>query len=126
MRDRPEDIPLLAELLLSRLDPGIKLTEDALLMLKAYPWPGNVRELRNVISRAFVLGDNPITANAIRFFGITPNTSKTMSGLSASEAERYYLMELMGKHNGNRAAMAREIGVARTTLLYQIRRVGLP
>ena len=58
-----------------------------------------------------------------RFFGITPNTSKPDVQLSASEAERYYLMELMSKHNGNRAAMAREIGVARTTLLYRMRRV---
>ena len=78
-------------------------------MLKAYPWPGNVRELRNVISRAFVLGDNPITANAILFFGITPNTSNLMSS-SVLLRLSYYLMELMSKHNGNRAAMAREIG----------------
>ena len=126
LRDRPEDIPVLAKLLLSRLDPVIELTEDALLMLKAYPWPGNVRELRNVITRAFVLGTNPITDNAIRFFGIDQSSSNPDAQLSPTEAERYYLMELMNKHNGNRAAMAREIGVARTTLLYRMRRVGLP
>ena len=125
LRERPEDIPLLAQVMLSRLDPGFEITDGALLMLKAYPWPGNVRELRNVISRAFVLGHNPITDSEIRFFGINKKTSRPEAQLSSIEAERYYLMELMSKHNGNRAAMARDIGVARTTLLYRMRRAGL-
>lgn len=125
LRERPEDIPMLAEIMLKRLDPGFEMTKRVLIMLKAYPWPGNVRELRNVISRAFVMGNNPITEKEIRFFGINTKISKSEPQLTAVETERYYLLELMTKHNGNRSSMARELGVARTTLMYRMKRAGL-
>ena len=60
LRERKEDIPLLAQHFLQKYGeenakPGLDLTPDALDLLMAYDWPGNVRELENVIERAVVL-----------------------------------------------------------------------
>jgi transcriptional regulator of acetoin/glycerol metabolism len=52
LRDRREDIPLLARQLLSHQAPGVSITEEALDTLRQYTWPGNVRELKNVLLEA--------------------------------------------------------------------------
>jgi DNA-binding NtrC family response regulator len=71
LRDRKEDIPLLAQHFLEKYGvennrPGLELTPDALDLMMEYDWPGNVRELENVIERAVVLTSGPrIDANLI-------------------------------------------------------------
>ena len=60
LRERPEDVPLLAAHFLERFATQMNrridgFTEDALAALSGYPWPGNVRELQNTIERAVVL-----------------------------------------------------------------------
>jgi DNA-binding NtrC family response regulator len=59
LRDRPDDIPLLAEHFLRELRPGggapLRIDDQALHLLRGYGWPGNVRELRNVVERAALL-----------------------------------------------------------------------
>ena len=60
LRQRPEDVPRLAERLLAHFagqnrKSGLRLTDEALSSLRAYEWPGNVRELRNVLERAAIL-----------------------------------------------------------------------
>jgi two-component system, NtrC family, response regulator AlgB len=60
LRERPEDLPILAEKLLAfharrNHRPLLALTEEALAALREYAWPGNVRELSNVIERAVIL-----------------------------------------------------------------------
>jgi two-component system response regulator HydG len=57
LRERPEDIPLLAAHL---LPPGLTLRPEALERLCAHSWPGNVRELRNVLQRAAVVAENRV------------------------------------------------------------------
>lgn len=66
LRDRPEDIPILAGLFLRRFRASAgasyraqSFTDDALNTLSAYPWPGNVRELKNVVERAAILAREP-------------------------------------------------------------------
>jgi formate hydrogenlyase transcriptional activator len=64
LRERPEDIPLLAwefvrELSESMGKPIEHIAEDSMAALVAYPWPGNVRELRNLIERAMILARGP-------------------------------------------------------------------
>ena len=64
LRQRKDDIPLLAQHFLARYGdenrkPAMELTPDALDLLTAYDWPGNVRELENVIERAVVLSQGP-------------------------------------------------------------------
>jgi two-component system response regulator AtoC len=57
LRERPEDIPLLA---MHLLPPGLSLRPEALDRLRAHPWPGNVRELRNVLQRAAVVAEDRV------------------------------------------------------------------
>ena len=64
LRERKEDIPLLAQHFLEKYGvennrPGLELTPDALDLMMDYDWPGNVRELENVIERAVVLTSGP-------------------------------------------------------------------
>jgi NtrC-family two-component system response regulator AlgB len=65
LRDRREDIPLLAEMVLRQFSAENKrvvsgFTSDALELMTAAPWPGNIRELRNAIERAVILGSNSL------------------------------------------------------------------
>lgn len=66
LRERPEDIPVLAYSFLQRLNEAhgrdIQLSPDALNLLEVYSWPGNVRELQNIIERAVVTTDDEIIA----------------------------------------------------------------
>jgi DNA-binding NtrC family response regulator len=57
LRERPQDIPLLAAHL---LPPGLSLRPEALDRLCAHSWPGNVRELRNVLQRAAVVAEDRV------------------------------------------------------------------
>ncbi len=58
LRERREDIPILATHFLKLFDPSKKLSDEAKKTLKDYFWPGNIRELKNVIERSAILTDN--------------------------------------------------------------------
>ena len=66
LRERPQDIPLLALHFLSRANQAhqrnVNLTPDALARLARHPWPGNIRELANVIERVVLLADAPVVS----------------------------------------------------------------
>ncbi len=87
LRDRPEDIPLLADHFLHRFsrrnEKGFsEMTREALAALSAYSWPGNVRELENIIERAVVLGRGPqLTLEDL------PAAIRTASGFAPAGAE---------------------------------------
>jgi hypothetical protein len=66
LRERPEDIPMVARAVLASLDPAARLTDQALRAVAAHPLPGNVRELRNLLKRAHALsGGKTITAESL-------------------------------------------------------------
>lgn len=89
LRQRPEDIPLLADALLKRLalengDPGYELAEDARSALAAYAFPGNVRELENILERAVALCDaGMIRADDLRLPQQTPLAARPAADASA-------------------------------------------
>ncbi|HNV65468.1 MAG TPA: sigma-54 dependent transcriptional regulator [Smithellaceae bacterium] len=60
LRDRREDIPLLASFFLSKQEKNVTLSSEALQLLIGYAWPGNIRELKNVIEQASVLAEKDI------------------------------------------------------------------
>jgi len=127
LRERKEDIPVLAQYFVKRFAAETKkifsgITADTEAKLVAYPWPGNVRELANVIERAAVLGEGPeiteedlplrIAANDIESAG------ETLSYRHAVDAARADVIRKALAHtNGNRAAAARLLGMHKTHLL---------
>jgi two-component system, NtrC family, response regulator PilR len=90
LRQRPEDIPLLADALLRRLalengDPGYELAEDARSALASYAFPGNVRELENILERAVALCDaGVIRADDLRLPQQTPLASRPAAEATAA------------------------------------------
>ena len=135
LRERREDIPVLAKYFLRRfaLDTkknftGIEAQAEARLV--AYEWPGNVRELGNVIERAAVLGAGPeITLDDLPpriAAGDLPSTADEFSYRHAMDVARTEVIKRALAHtNGNRAAAARILGVHKTHLLNLIKTLGM-
>jgi two-component system response regulator HydG len=123
LRDRKEDIGLLSRRLLEQIDPDAVLEVNALDKLRSWHWPGNVRELRNVLTRAYVQDGRVITANSVSFqkTGVEePPGEKT-----PSVSERDELVSMLDRYGANRSAIARELGVARSTVLARLHKYGL-
>jgi DNA-binding NtrC family response regulator len=127
LRERKEDIPVLAKYFLRRFATETTktfstITAHAEAKLIAYPWPGNVRELANVIERAAVLGDGPeITGEDLPLRIVDSETENTPEGFSyrhAVDAARAEVIRKALAHTkGNRAAAARILGMHKTHLL---------
>jgi transcriptional regulator with GAF, ATPase, and Fis domain len=151
LRERAEDVPELAEhfLRLYARRAGKALAgvdDDALAMLKAYPWPGNVRELENVLERAVVIADGPLVTAAdlpAELQALAPPAAPAppanwyappAAGGPAPAAsfraereqrEREQIVRALAAAGGNKAEAARALGMARSTLVSRLKRLGL-
>ncbi|MBI2366935.1 MAG: sigma-54-dependent Fis family transcriptional regulator [Deltaproteobacteria bacterium] len=126
LRERKEDIPILANYFLRRFAVETKksftgMTQETLEKLIAYDWPGNVRELANVIESAVVLGQGPmLTASDLpaKSFSVAP--ARVRDAFSYHQAIESYRRELilkvLAQTHGSRAAAAQVLGIQRTYL----------
>ena len=127
LRERREDIPLLAHHFLQKFcmatsRPVPQVSAEALDALMKHDWPGNVRELENAVERALVVGRGPaIQASDFSFqFQEAPAAGKTLDDIERAHIERI-LRET--QHNLSRAA--RILDIDRTTLYNKLRRYGM-
>jgi len=153
LRDRPEDIPLLAELFLTRAAAQHKLSSphlshEALRLLMAHPWPGNVRELANVVEGAALLstdgvlrpahvlavlprgGDDKVVFTAPEPASQTLPTVEPDAPLppmreAREKFDRAYLEALLKRSGGNVSAAARTAGRNRTDFYELLHRYAL-
>jgi DNA-binding NtrC family response regulator len=134
LRERREDIPLLARQFareLAELYRGggdLRISPEALEVLRHYQWPGNVRELKNVITRAMAMGSEKILQ--LRDFIMTPPSKRapsldSMVGRTLEEIEKAAIMETLKAHGGNKSAAARVLGIAYSTLYEKLKKYGL-
>jgi len=131
LRERREDIPLLANYFLQRYALETKkqftgIAEEAQAKLLAYPWPGNVRELANVIERAVVLGEGPmLTADQLpsRVMGVKDRNPAFFQSYheEIDSYRRQVITAALAEARGNRAAAAKALGLHRTHLLKLMR-----
>ena len=131
LRDRREDIPVLANYFLrcaaaETKKPVFEFADDAAARLMAYSWPGNVRELANVIERAVVLGQGPdLSVAYLPASGTQSPTGHGCEALSYREAlenaKREVVLRALAQTGGKRAAAARILGVHKTHLLNLIK-----
>ncbi|TVP42679.1 MAG: sigma-54-dependent Fis family transcriptional regulator [Gemmatimonadales bacterium] len=139
VRERSEDdrLALLHHLLkqLRAEIPGSPagLDDDTVGILLGYPWPGNIREMRNVLERAVIFAGR---ADVIRPAHLPPEIRTGNRGPGAErrrgfqpesmeEVERRHIRLMLKHHGGNRSRSARDLGIARTTLIQKIARYGL-
>ena len=136
LRDRVEDIDLLAEHYLSLFceRAGKKIvgfSEEALTFLKGNSWPGNVREFEKTIKRAVILADDNgvITPSNLAPGNRDENKDSGNGGMTLPEKIRYLekrsVSESLDKNSWNRRSAAKELGISYPTLLKKIRDLGL-
>lgn len=139
LRDRTEDIPLLADLLCGRLAEtlGIKpprLTQDAHEALKRYNFPGNVRELENILERALTLcNGTEITPEDLHLPQISAEAAETAVLLDGEESlddyleriERVAIENALAKTSQNKTAAAKLLGISFRALRYKLEKLGM-
>ena len=138
LRERPMDIPLIAEYLLDEATGALGKRVDgfapaAMAALAAYAWPGNVRELANEIYRMVALADGPLlSADTLspRVRGSGPVPPATTHGTGSlreqvEAVEARVLAEALERHRGNRTRVAAELGLSRVGLRAKLARYGL-
>jgi len=132
LRDRIEDVPLLAELFIDRLNhiqgrdvSGI--SEEALSDLMHHHWPGNVRELQNVIEHAFILCRSGLIRSEHLPDGIAAPGAKKQSHAAGTlaELEAKFIEEALVRNSYKRLATARELDINKTTLWRKIKKLGI-
>jgi two-component system response regulator HupR/HoxA len=145
LRDRPMDLPLLAQHLLDSSNRHLGCAvqgfmPEVLERMAAYRWPGNVRELQNEILRMVALSESPILSAAL----LSPRVLREPAlergrerqedltdGLSGRLKERMAQLEVrvlrqaMLRHHGNKSRAARELGLSRVGLRAKLVRYGL-
>ena len=124
LRERGEDVLLLAERLLSRKG---RLSQAARSRLLGYSWPGNIRELQNVLSvGAALAGNGLIEARHLELPDLPP-ASEDVSGGSYHEQvdvlRRRLLAESIERHGRNLSEVARDLGVSRQAISYLMKRL---
>jgi DNA-binding NtrC family response regulator len=131
LRDRSDDIPLLAEHFLAELNRQAmparpkRVTEAAIQRLREHAWPGNIRELKNVLERAFILAGDAITVRDIPLEnGIQPRGGEELAlgvGTSLAEAERRLILATLEQVGGNKKRAAEVLGISLKTLYTRLR-----
>lgn len=131
LRQMTEDIPLIANYLLSQLKSEISwgpagISEEALELMKRYSWPGNVRELRNVLEKASIIArgnmilpdDLPEQIRLCNDRGQAQNTSSLGGNLKQilEETEKKVLEDVLRSVRGNKTKAAEILGIHRTSL----------
>ncbi|HID55902.1 TPA: sigma-54-dependent Fis family transcriptional regulator, partial [Candidatus Poribacteria bacterium] len=141
LRERKEDIPLLAEYFLNKfakqynVEPK-KLSPRAISALRRYDWPGNVRQLENVIHRAFIMVDSDMI-DLDDLSEEVKSDSETSSlkfetqieipeeGISLEEVEKQLILSALKKAKGNQVWAARLLGISRRRLQYRMEKYGI-
>lgn len=138
LRERPEDVPLLARAFVDRFAKDQKrgamtVADGAMQKLRAWRWPGNVRELKNVIERMVVLAPGDV----IEADGLPPEISRRKGGAtvpvlgdaSYSDAvqafKRSYIAQALKRTNGNQTQAAELLGMQRSFLNRLVKELGL-
>jgi transcriptional regulator with GAF, ATPase, and Fis domain len=121
LRDRGDDIVVLARYMLSRYAPEYSskvrgFTPGSIVAIKRYRWPGNIRELENRIKKAVVLADK--TMLGPDDLGINPDEIPAILPLADARErwQRSYINEVLGLNGGNRTKTARDLGVDPRTI----------
>ncbi len=129
LRDRRDDIPLLAEHFLNIYTrkyqkPELEIGKKTMKGLQAYPWPGNIRELRHAVERAVILSEGPqleisdfiLQSEEQLATDSATQPTEELDSYNLSEIERWAIRKALTKHAGNISRAADELGLTRAAL----------
>jgi PAS domain S-box-containing protein len=134
LKERREDIPLLVEHFISKFNRRrnkavVGISDDAMKILLNYSYQGNVRELENIIEHAFVLCHEYFIEPHHLPIGLQPEGSgvrrEQLSGTTLKDWEVVHILDAVRRHEGNRAAAARELGINPSTLFRKVKALGI-
>ena len=129
LRDRREDIPLLAMHFLRRhtqrypknlsgFEPG------AMHALLRHPWPGNVRELDHAVERAVLMADGTLVQSHELGLHAGPESFRRLEEMSLEEVESYLIKKTVARFDGNVSQAAKALGLSRSALYRRLQRHG--
>ncbi len=137
LRDRPDDIPLLANQFLQQASAlyrrrGMALSDGAVRWLKAEPWPGNVRELKQLIERTVLLTSSDVLdagdlAKGAQMAG-RPTGHETLpapGSMTMDEMEKAMIEKCMAHYSGNVSKVAEALGISRAALYRRFEKYGM-
>ncbi|WP_328755415.1 sigma 54-interacting transcriptional regulator [Geomonas propionica] len=124
LRERPEDLPLLVEHFVSRLNAKLGrnisgVSDEALRLLSRFPWPGNVRELEHALEHAFIMCPSRM---------ILPDHLPPVFQAAAAEdgaTMRERILEALARNAGNKSRAARALNIDRKTLYRKMHEYGI-
>jgi len=138
LRERPEDLPLLAHHFLERANRKFKrnvfrISEEAIRLLEAYDFPGNVRELENQIERAVMMAEGEVIgpdlfADKIQRTGELEMTARGQAGglmEAVNTLKRRMIREVLEKEQGNKTQAAEVLGLTRQSLQQMMKRLNM-
>lgn len=142
LRERPEDIPLLANHFLQKFSAEnqreiIDIDPAAQAVLCAWHWPGNIRELSNVIERAVIMSTGAVIftddlpAQLLSRQALNDDEKRPAVGAERSlkeEMKRYekkLILDTLEQHEGNRTHSALSLGISRRALMYKLQEYGI-
>lgn len=130
LRQRKEDIPLLAEFFLQRFIHKYKkeettISKEAISKLQNYSWPGNVRELQHSIEKAVILSDNKILQPSDFLLNMQEEQSAILESITLDEMEEMLIKKAIVKYDRNISLIASELGITRPTLYSKIKKYNL-
>ena len=134
LRKRKEDIPLLVETFMRRLNKKTKkniggIRREAMNVLVAYHWPGNVRELKSILHYAFTIAESgPINCDHLppQFMEHVPSEKGMQSSLTVKDNRgKQLLLEALKEAGGNQTQAAKILGVNRVTVWNRMRKYGI-
>ena len=138
LRERKEDIPLLTEMILSRIAERNQATvltidQSALDSLQHYSFPGNIRELENILERASALceqdcilaSDLSLTENVSRAGSkLTPDIGESLDDF-LMRIERKLILEALNENKNNKTRTAEKLGISFRSLRYKLKKLGI-
>lgn len=134
LRERPEDIPLLADHFIDRYGYRDRITvdRDAMQAMKRFPWYGNVRELENFVRRLLVVKEGGTMTEKDVLENMPPSAPAVRgeeqdagSGESMDDAEKRMILSALGKTGHNKSKAAKILNIPRHKLVYRMKKFGI-
>jgi DNA-binding NtrC family response regulator len=134
LRDRGEDIPLLANHFLKVYSAKYKksvhkLSDATITRMSMYSWPGNIRELQHAVERAVIMSNSsvlqPEDFNFNIAYGDADQDNVTIEQYNLDEVEKILIRKVLKKYNGNITQAANELGLTRSSLYRRLEKYGI-